>query len=434
MSRKYAFIGLFLLFLIVVCFANIRSNGDDNAVSSEPTSTTVASTLSTSTTIQVAKEGLPTDKKTKIRAEKKVMKTAHKRTKKVKPLSVKKEAEVGKKTEIKAEEVKTASVEKEKSENPSYTAVVSTDRLIVRAGPGVAFEAMSVLKKGEEVTVYEEKIGWLRIQPPERVRFYVAKEYVRKLEEGDDGVVITNSLNIRAKPSVESTPVAQLNEGNTVKITGEVNGFYEILPPKNTFCWVKKEFVKYLSESDVGKKGEVEKKQDKKVLTTLKWLDLYLEVAGKIIEENGKEPAESRNYLQFIPALSDLMVRAPTDDLKELTANKIAKLKERQNLVETLKIKTKHSTEVNDESSSGAQYKQSAFVISGLLESADPAAEHPTSYVLKNEKGEIIYYVAASSDNVKLEPFSGRKVAISGELKKLKNKDVLFVEEIRLKY
>ncbi|WP_081827517.1 SH3 domain-containing protein [Proteiniclasticum ruminis] len=47
---------------------------------------------------------------------------------------------------------------------PKYSdGVVTSDRVNVLKGPGTRYGVVKALRKGEHVTIYEEKSGWYRI-------------------------------------------------------------------------------------------------------------------------------------------------------------------------------------------------------------------------------------------------------------------------------
>ncbi len=59
--------------------------------------------------------------------------------------------------------------------------VVKADKLRARAGCGLNFNILGILRRGEVVDILEEDGDWLRITPPEGSAGWIKKDYLRQL-------------------------------------------------------------------------------------------------------------------------------------------------------------------------------------------------------------------------------------------------------------
>ncbi|MCA0754215.1 N-acetylmuramoyl-L-alanine amidase [Paenibacillus sp. N4] len=86
----------------------------------------------------------------------------------------------------------------------TYTAKVNTDSLNVRSEPSLEATIVGGVKKGELVTVSDEKYGWLRIKSG-RISGWAAGYYLKKT----DGHVVTASATEQDSPVKESSAAAR---------------------------------------------------------------------------------------------------------------------------------------------------------------------------------------------------------------------------------
>ncbi|MEJ2745187.1 MAG: SH3 domain-containing protein, partial [bacterium] len=109
---------------------------------------------------------------------------------------------------------------------------VNTDRVNLRAGRSLNYEILAQLDKGKRVTVCGFRSGWFRIIPPEGVYFWVSNRYV------SGGRVTPGRLNVRVKPSANSTVACQLSRGARVEAIETRGEWTSIKPPRDAYLWV----------------------------------------------------------------------------------------------------------------------------------------------------------------------------------------------------
>ena len=110
-----------------------------------------------------------------------------------------------------------------KTKAQSDVAIVDTDHLNIRSGPGLSYSVTSTLKKGDQVNIlstsgdwheikYEDKSGWI-------ATWYTVNENGNKNDAKITAKV--NNLNVRATPSTSATILKQLNAGDVATKTGQ---------------------------------------------------------------------------------------------------------------------------------------------------------------------------------------------------------------------
>jgi hypothetical protein len=122
------------------------------------------------------------------------------------------------------------------AEETSFQAVVSQDKVEVRAGNSNQFYVVGTLERGARVTVVDIIGGWNLIVPPPGVSSFIAKADVTS-DNGKTGTVKAEKAMVRVLGPkganiVESyKPHATLLKGATVNILSESGEYYIIEPP-----------------------------------------------------------------------------------------------------------------------------------------------------------------------------------------------------------
>lgn len=114
---------------------------------------------------------------------------------------------------------------------------VTGDRVSLRARPDVEGELLDRAMRGEELVVFETTNGWVAVQAPESLDFWVSGEFVQ------NGVVLPEKLNIRSGPSRNYNVVVVVNQGDTLSLRGEFNSWVKIVPPIGSRVWISEDFV-----------------------------------------------------------------------------------------------------------------------------------------------------------------------------------------------
>ncbi len=108
--------------------------------------------------------------------------------------------------------------------------VINTPSLNVRSGPGLNYNIVGSVKKGEIVNVIREVNGWGEINTDQ----WIYLSYTLPATPGNSFpktvIINVSSLNVRSGPGTNNGVVGSVKKGETVKVTREVNGWGEINP------------------------------------------------------------------------------------------------------------------------------------------------------------------------------------------------------------
>ena len=124
------------------------------------------------------------------------------------------------------------------------TVTIATDDLNVRSGPGLHYDVVTTLKKGEEYPLIKEDGDWLQIGLSKEKKGWVANYLVTKKEEdlatanetedneqtnsAKTGIITVDSLNVRSNPSLNSNIIGKLKKDTTVEMLSEASDWVEI--------------------------------------------------------------------------------------------------------------------------------------------------------------------------------------------------------------
>ncbi len=120
--------------------------------------------------------------------------------------------------------------------NEAMKVCVTGDRVSLRAKPVDGYVLDSAMR-GEELVYFEKTNGWVAVQAPASLDFWVAGEYVQ------NGIIEPAKLNVRAGPSLNYAVVGVLNKGDAVAVRGEFNNWLKIAPPADSRVWISEKYV-----------------------------------------------------------------------------------------------------------------------------------------------------------------------------------------------
>ncbi len=132
-----------------------------------------------------------------------------------------------------------------------YDAVITTDDVYIRSGPGTNFYHCGKFKKGDRVKVVARQFSWSRITPPAGSFSWISMQYV-KIDAANPTVGTVTGDNVRVyagsdfvKPLYSTTLQDKLSTGAKVKLLGEqLDDYYKIAPPPGAYLWVSTNFTK----------------------------------------------------------------------------------------------------------------------------------------------------------------------------------------------
>lgn len=126
----------------------------------------------------------------------------------------------------------------------------NTDRVNLRAGRSLNYEIVARLDRGERVAVCGLDSGWFRVIPPKDVSFWVSSRHI------SGGKVIPGRLNVRVRPSTNSTVICQLSRDEPVKEIDARDEWMSIKPPREAYLWVSSELIDLLPDEKGAEKPE----------------------------------------------------------------------------------------------------------------------------------------------------------------------------------
>jgi len=136
------------------------------------------------------------------------------------------------------------------AESARYVGVVDGTNVYVRHNASMAAYPCTKVSRPQRVTVVGARDGWLMILPPPGVFSVISKEYVKANADGTSGVVTGDRVWVRAGGDLRQTNFTglqkQLNTGDKVKILGEIDTWYKIVPPEGARFFISDRYVKRL--------------------------------------------------------------------------------------------------------------------------------------------------------------------------------------------
>ncbi|UYZ20886.1 SH3 domain-containing protein [Mesobacillus jeotgali] len=138
------------------------------------------------------------------------------------------------------------------SANSKGSGSVNVNGLRVRKGPGTNHQVIGSFNSGQAVEILGFNGNWAEVRTS-KISGWVSKEYISVKESKaseapatstkTSGTVTATSLNVREKPSLNSSKVGQLSYGAAVTVHSQSNGWAEITYEGKS-AWVSAEYVK----------------------------------------------------------------------------------------------------------------------------------------------------------------------------------------------
>ncbi len=136
------------------------------------------------------------------------------------------------------------------------TVEITTDTLNVREGPGLSYQVIEVVKRGDRFSVIEEKSDWIQVSLNSSGKkgwvaaWLVKKQSSNEVSSSKSGIVTANQLRVRSGPSTSYKVVSTLSQGATVTIVKTESNWHQIKTSSVT-GWVAAEFIENI-KSDTG--------------------------------------------------------------------------------------------------------------------------------------------------------------------------------------
>lgn len=118
----------------------------------------------------------------------------------------------------------------DKTDVPDYTAEVTVNGLNVRKGPGVNYNIIKVINKGDKVTVtYTNLIkSWSFVKLSDGKTGWVNNDYLKKVASEQKSYLVkinTKSLNVRKGPNVSNDIITTVKQDEVYTIVDEKDGW-----------------------------------------------------------------------------------------------------------------------------------------------------------------------------------------------------------------
>ncbi len=129
-----------------------------------------------------------------------------------------------------------------------YVGVVNKQATELMSGGGKNYARVGKSDKGDLVVVRGAggaKGEWLNVHSAKPFLVYITTKLVEKLDD-NTGQVTAQRVSLRPRPSLQRFPVGQVKIGTKLAITGEKNGFYEVIAPPETEVWLRADAVRAL--------------------------------------------------------------------------------------------------------------------------------------------------------------------------------------------
>ncbi|WP_052951949.1 C40 family peptidase [Paraclostridium benzoelyticum] len=152
------------------------------------------------------------------------------------------------------------------SEAPSSgkTGTITASALNVRSGPSTSYGKVTMVYKGQSVTILESSNGWHKIKTQNGQIGWASGDYISTSGGSNNGggstetpstgkgTVTASALNIRSGPSTSNSIVGKAYKGNTVDILSSSNGWYKVKLSNGQVGWASGDYINTSGGSDNG--------------------------------------------------------------------------------------------------------------------------------------------------------------------------------------
>ena len=131
-------------------------------------------------------------------------------------------------------------------EKPAYQkGRITASSLRVRAKAGTKYEVVSILKRDDEVKIFQTKDKWMEIQAPAKTAAWVAKRFV------ENGEITADNIRVRAGSGVVFSEIGRLSKGDKVKVLQTKADTWVKIEAQESFrVWVGSDYVEILKDED----------------------------------------------------------------------------------------------------------------------------------------------------------------------------------------
>lgn len=324
---------------------------------------------------------------------------------------------------------------------------INGDSVRLRSGPSMQHPPVHVLGRGDELTVIAEKDGFAIVRLPAAAPCWVASEFVKLADDGQNYTVTGDNINLRCTADTKFFAIGQVDKGSTLKAvmdgqTGKPaaeNGFAKVTPPKQALGAVSAAFLDKVRDVEADKPAtpaeapKAEPAKDAKPAKQATPQELEDERKGfaslqGLLRDELKKPSAEVNltgirklFQQFVefsldPTISDSAKKdiERIDATVKLIAEESKKAADdaakRQVELNKLRDAALHKDEPKEEPKGPVEY-----LVTGTLGSTGKSAKTPASHRLFDAEGKVLYDLRW--DKGDLGKLMGCKVGIVGTVK-----------------
>lgn len=121
--------------------------------------------------------------------------------------------------------------------------VITGENVYMRSGPGKGYDTLGYFEDGESVTVQEEKEGWHRVIRTNGQQCWVWGTYIIQATSAPNkGVVTGSQVYMRSGPGKDYDTIGYFNNGETVSVVRESDGWYEVKRYNGQRCWISGQY------------------------------------------------------------------------------------------------------------------------------------------------------------------------------------------------
>ncbi len=324
-----------------------------------------------------------------------------------------------------------------------YVAEVTREAATLRCGPSEAWKELTTARVGDRVVVLEERLGWLRIKPPEGLTCWVSSRYVKKLEDGS-GFITGDKVNLRITPDADPTtalyPLGQAFSGDRVNILEEIPAWVRIQACDRVGCWIKKEFVKYIEPYTPSAQDRMDEEAAKRHTQKARQLELRkkLAQAEELMRAEYLKPIMEQDFTTIVAMLTEVQKDIEAPASKEAAKRRLDRLTERQKAIEELKglvaekdaaLKEVENKLIQKLEEEAAAARKPEYTAQGWVDGVGRLIGRPGSHKLV-QGGRILFFLR--SDKVDLNTYLGKLVGIRGTVTEAPGWDwkVIQIDEI----
>ncbi|MDI6733418.1 MAG: SH3 domain-containing protein [Planctomycetota bacterium] len=315
----------------------------------------------------------------------------------------------------------TKGTSKTKTAEPQEVVEVTVGKLNLRAGAGTNYPVIRLVAKGEKLVVVNDQKGWLEVRIPENTKCWITKKYVERVDKKKSlGVVKVGRINVRSSPQTGENIIGHINEGTTVKITGEKGEWYQITPTDNLTGWTSKKHTRYWGTYKRYLEVVSQKAQDEMAKQTA--MEIFNQ-AEQLYQDELQKPPLQQSYATVLRLYKEVIDKSSDKELNEKCSEKIRQLEPKEEILKEYRKVIVKAT--SDKQAIEKKYKDrleelyrratapEPYNAKGWVESVGKYIGRPSAYKL-SMGGKTIFFLKSASFN--MDDYYCQYVGVRGKI------------------